>query len=342
MKKFISNHKVFIIAEAGVNHNGRLALAKRLVDAAKRAGADAVKFQTFQAESLTTASAAKAGYQKRSVSDIETQRKMLKRLELDRAAHLALRKHCRKQGIMFMSTAFDEKSADLLAEMGMGIFKIPSGEITNLPFLKYVARKKKPLILSTGMATLVEVKEAVRTIFSTGNRNLTLLHCVTEYPAPVDVLNLKALLTLKKEFRLPVGLSDHSLGTLAAPIAVGLGAQVIEKHLTLDRRLPGPDHKASLEPKEFQEMVRNIRSTEQMLGDGRKKPSHNERKYIPLVRKSIVSARDIEKGQKITPADLVVKRPGTGIPPGDLRKVVGRKARRPIAADRLLEWRDLK
>jgi N,N'-diacetyllegionaminate synthase len=335
-------NKVFIIAEAGVNHNGNLNLARKLIAAAKLAGADAVKFQSFSADKLVAASTPKAGYQKQTTNKDETQHAMIKRLELSLEDHQALIKECRRQRIQFLSTPFDEGSADLLEKLGVKIFKIPSGEITNIPFLEFLARKRKPLILSTGMSNLVEIKEAVQSIFKAGNKKLTLLHCVTEYPAPFNQLNLKAIQTLLKEFRLTTGFSDHSLGVEASIAAVSLGAVVIEKHLTLGRDLPGPDHKASLEPEEFKTMVQTIRHIEQALGDGKKQAMPCEKKYIDLVRKSVVANKVILKGEKISNDHIAMKRPGHGIQPKEVKKVIGRRAKRTIQMDDVILWKDLK
>lgn len=330
--------KTFIIAEAGVNHNGKLALAKRLIKAAKSAGADAVKFQTFNAERLVTAKASKATYQKKLTLSGETQLAMLKKLELSRSDHKQLLACCRKNKILFLSTAFDEQSADLLDALGMKIFKIPSGEITNLEFLKYIAQKGNPMILSTGMSTLKEVELAVKSIFSTGNKSLTLLHCVSDYPAAFDQLNLKAIETLQKTFRLPVGFSDHSPGILMAPVAVALGAVVIEKHLTMDQTLPGPDHQASVKPQEFKMMVENIRLVESALGNGNKVPALCEDDCRKIARRSLTAVRDMAKGEKLLSSDIVLKRPGTGILPMDIKKVVGRRAAKNILKDETLTW----
>ncbi len=334
--------KTFIIAEAGVNHNGKLALAKQLIKAAKSAGADAVKFQTFNAERLVTATASKATYQKKLTLPSETQLAMLKKLELSRSDHKQLLACCRENKILFLSTAFDEQSADLLDALGMKIFKIPSGEITNLEFLKYIAQKGKPMILSTGMSTLKEVELAVKSIFSAGNKRLTLLHCVSDYPAAFDQLNLKAIETLQKTFRLPVGFSDHSLGILMAPVAVALGAVVIEKHLTVDQTLPGPDHQASVKLQEFKMMVENIRLVESALGNGNKVPALCEDDCRKIARRSLTAVCDIAKGEKLLSSDIVLKRPGTGIFPADLKKVVGRQVLKNITKDETLTWAKIK
>ncbi len=342
MKNPNAGLRTFIIAEAGVNHNGKLSLAKQLIKAAKAAGADAVKFQTFRAQNLVTTMAAKADYQKKLTAQDQTQFTMLKELELSPRDHLVLFKFCRQHQILFLSTAFDQESSDLLDKLQMKIFKIPSGEITNLEFLKYIAYKGKPMILSTGMSTLQEVRQAVKSIFSTGNRRLTLLHCVTDYPAPFAQLNLKAIGTLQKAFGLPVGFSDHSDGILIAPVAVALGARVIEKHLTINCNLSGPDHRASVEPKEFKEMVENIRLVESALGNGKKVPAFCEASCRLAARKSLTAVRNIAKGEKILSSDIVIKRPGTGIFPMDIKKVIGRQAQKNIKADETLVWAKIK
>src|SRR5580692_1125077 len=329
---------VFIIAEAGVNHNGSLDLALRLVDAAKASGADAVKFQTFRADLLATRSAHKAPYQERTTANVESQFEMLQRLQLDAAAHRCLIDHCRQVGIQFLSSPFDAQSADLLATMDLPLYKVPSGEITNLPFLQHLARKGRPIILSTGMSTLGEVEEAVHVLQAAGGVQLTLLHCVTEYPAPYAEVNLRAMQTLKSAFGLPVGYSDHTPGIEIAIAAVALGAEVIEKHFTLDRSLPGPDHSASLEPKEFKQMVAAIRNVESALGDGIKKPALCELPNIPVARKSVVAARALRAGQKLAAADLDIKRPGTGLSPKLLTALVGRTLRTNIEPDELILW----
>jgi N-acetylneuraminate synthase len=333
--------KVFIIAEAGVNHNGSLELALQLVDAAKASGADAVKFQTFRADLLATAAAHKAAYQERAVPGSESQLQMLQRLQLDAEAHHRIIEHCRRVGIEFLSSPFDTESADLLESMDVSIYKIPSGEITNTPFLKYLARKGKPLILSTGMSTLGEVEDAVHCIVETCNVPLTLLQCVTEYPAPYASVNLRAMHTLKQAFGLPVGYSDHTPGIEIALAAVGMGAEVIEKHFTLDRSLPGPDHAASLEPKELKQMVTAIRNVESALGDGIKAPASCELPNIVVARKSIVASRALLRGHSLSEVDLSVKRPGTGLSPKLLTSVIGRTLRVDLEKDELIEWNQL-
>ena len=333
--------KTFVIAEAGVNHNGSLDLALRLVDAAQAAGADSVKFQTFDARRLVSGSAGKAEYQRRTTGDRETQLQMLERLELSREDHLALVAHCRDRGITFLSSPFDEQSADLLDGLGVPAFKLPSGELTNHPLLLHIAAKGKPMIVSTGMATLAEVREAVDVITGADNPHVSLLHCVTEYPAPYAEVNLLAILTLKEEFGLPVGYSDHTLGSEVAIAAVALGATILEKHLTLDRSLPGPDHAASVEPDELAALVEEVRHVEQALGDGVKAPAPCEVKNISVARKSVVAERDLEPGERIERAAVAIKRPGDGIAPGQLESVIGRTLVRRVRAGDRLTWKDV-
>jgi N,N'-diacetyllegionaminate synthase len=329
---------VFVIAEAGVNHNGSLDLALRLVDAAKASGADAVKFQTFRADQLATRSAHKAPYQERTTANSESQFEMLQRLQLDAAAHRRLIHHCRHTGIQFLSSPFDTQSADLLATMDVPLYKVPSGEITNLPFLQHLARKNKPLILSTGMSTLGEVEEAVQVLQIAGAKQLTLLHCVTEYPAPYAEVNLRAMQTLKSAFGLPVGYSDHTSGIEIAIAAVALGAEVIEKHFTLDRSLPGPDHSASLEPLELRQMVTAIRHVEAALGTGIKTPAQCELPNISVARKSVVAARTLPTGHQLATGDLEIKRPGNGLAPKFLPTLIGRTLRSSVAKDEIINW----
>jgi N,N'-diacetyllegionaminate synthase len=333
--------RVFIIAEAGVNHNGSLDLALQLVDAAKAAGADAVKFQTFRADLLATRSAHKAPYQERTTEDTESQFEMLQRLELDAKAHLYLIDHCRRTGIQFLSSPFDSESADLLDAMHILMYKVPSGEITNLPFLEHLARKGRPLILSTGMSTLGEVEEAVNVLQAAGAQKLTLLHCVTEYPAPYAEVNLRAMQTLKSAFGLPVGYSDHTSGIEIAIAAVALGAEVIEKHFTLDRSLPGPDHAASLEPIELQQMIAAIRNVEVALGNGIKAPAPCEMPNLQVARKSVVAARSLPLGHQLEAEDLDIKRPGNGLAPKVLPALIGRTLRSAVAKDETLHWNHL-
>lgn len=330
---------VFIIAEAGVNHNGDLETAKRLVDAAVVAGADAVKFQTFVPEEVVTGSAEKAPYQKANMFGCrETQLDMIRRLALSKEDFRTLKAYCDRAGIMFLSTPFDYYSVDLLDELGVPLFKIPSGELVNDRFLRYVAARGKPLIISTGMATLGEVEEALGVVQDAGAREITLLHCTSAYPASYEEVNLRAIITLRHAFGLPVGYSDHTPGIEVAVAAVALGARVIEKHFTLSRSMEGPDHKASLEPDELAAMVRAIRNVERALGDGRKRPSPGEQDVMRAARRSLVAAVDIAAGELITSDKLAVKRPGTGISPKMWDVVVGRRARVDIPADTVITW----
>ena len=331
--------KVFIIAEAGVNHNGSIDLAKKLIDAAADAGADAVKFQTFKAERLATKLAHKADYQKSNTSVNESQYEMLKRLELDEDMHKAIIEHCKQKQIMFLSSAFDNESVDMLNNFGMALFKIPSGEITNLPYLKHVGSLKKPIILSSGMSDLGDIKNALDVLIECGvsKDQLTVLHATTEYPCPIQEVNISAMQTISINFGVKVGYSDHTNGIEVSIAAVALGACVIEKHFTLDQTMEGPDHKASLEPNEFKSMVRAIRNIEKALGDGIKKPSKSEIKNMAISRKSIVALRAIKLGEIFSVANLAVKRPGTGISPMDLNKIIGKIARRDFLPDEQIE-----
>lgn len=337
----INMSRVFIIAEAGVNHNGSLDMALQLVDAAKQSGADAVKFQSFKADQLATRSAHKAAYQERTTSQAESQFDMLKRLELDRAAHERILRHCEDRGIQFLSSPFDLPSIDLLAEMNLPVYKVPSGELTNEPYLRKIGAKGKPVILSTGMATLGEVEEAINTLRAAGAGQLTLLHCVTEYPAPYAEVNLRAMHTLKLAFGLPVGYSDHTPGIEVSIAAAALGAEMIEKHFTLDRSLPGPDHAASLEPGELKAMVTAIRNVEAALGTGIKAPAPCEIPNISVARKSLVAARSLPAGHKLQEQDLNIKRPGNGLAPKLMPALVGRTLRVAVERDALIRWDDL-
>jgi len=332
---------VFIVAEAGVNHNGDAELARRLVDAAADCGADAVKFQTFTADALLTKGAPKAGYQLETTGAAESQREMLARLELGADQLGPLRDRAVKRGLVFFSAPFDEASADLLESLGVALFKIPSGEITNLPLLRHVAAKGRPLIVSTGMAGLGEVEEAVAAIRAAGDPPLALLHCLSAYPAPPAELNLRAMDTLARRFGCPVGLSDHTLGIEIAVAAAARGADIIEKHLTLDTALPGPDHRASLDPPAFATMVRAIRRVESALGDGVKRPMPSETDTRRVARKSLVAARALETGRRLEAGDVAIKRPGTGIPPAGLPRALGRRLVRDVAADEVLQWEAL-
>lgn len=325
----------FIVAEAGVNHNGDIATARQLVGVAAQAGADAVKFQTFDADRLVTVNAPKAAYQLQATGAEETQRDMLRRLELSVSAHRELMTCCGEKGILFLSTPFDEESADLLESLGVEAFKIPSGEITNLSFLAHVARKGRPMIISTGMATLEEVRAAVETV---RGAEIVLLHCVSSYPAEPADANLRAMETLRREFDVPVGFSDHTSGIEVSLASVVLGACMVEKHFTMDRSLPGPDHRASLEPAELTTLVQGIRNVESALGHGRKEPAASEANTAAVARKSLVAARDIEAGTRLTAELLDCKRPGTGLSPALRDSVVGHTARVDIPAGQLIAW----
>jgi len=331
--------KVLIIAEAGVNHNGSLKTAKQLVEVAAEAGANMVKFQTFSADRLVTTSARKADYQNQATDETESQHAMIRKLELSREIHEELIAYCKQCGIEFFSTGFDILSIDLLVDLGLEQFKIPSGEITNLPYLRHIGKLEKPVILSTGMANLGEIETALDVLETSGtSRNLvTVLHCNTEYPTPMEDVNLRAMLSIKEAFGVTVGYSDHTLGIEVPIAAATLGATVIEKHFTLDRTLPGPDHRASLEPYELKAMVRAIRNIELALGDGIKRPSASETKNRPIARKSLVAATAIRNGESFTEANLAVKRPGTGISPIRWDEVLGRTAIRDFEADELIE-----
>ena len=330
-------NKVFIIAEAGVNHNGSIEIARKLVDEAVSAGADAVKFQTFKAENLVCKNAKKAAYQMETTNSDESQFDMLKKLELTPEMHRELIDYCRGKGIMFLSTPFDIDSLHYLVQCGIKIIKIPSGEITNYPYLREVGRIGKPVILSSGMSTLDEVGIALNVLKEYGSRDITILHCNTEYPTPYADVNLRAMMTIKDKLGVKVGYSDHTQGTEVSVAAVALGAVVIEKHFTLDKNMEGPDHKASLEPSELYEMVRQIRNIEASLGDGIKEPSASEKKNIEVARKSIVAKKVIRKGDVFTEENLTTKRPGTGISPMQWNKVIGHRAIRNFKADELIE-----
>lgn len=345
----MNNGKVFIIAEAGVNHNGDIALAKKLIDIAAKAGVDAVKFQTFSTEKLISRFAKKAAYQKKGTRDTETQFEMAKRLELGFTDFRRLKTYTKKKGIIFLSTAFDFESADFLAGLDLPVFKIPSGEITHRAFLTHIAAKGKPILLSTGMSTLAEVDNAIRWIMERERTvdvedyfpPLTLMHCVSNYPAAYENTNLRAIATMREAFKLPVGLSDHSEGIEIALAAVALGATVIEKHFTIDKSLEGPDHRASLDGDELSALVAGIRHIEAAMGDGIKRPVASEAEIALVARRSIVARCAITRGVKISPSMLTAKRPGTGIAPCDIHLVVGRTARRTIEEDQVIEWEDI-
>jgi N,N'-diacetyllegionaminate synthase len=331
--------KTFIIAEAGVNHNGSIELAKKMINAAVEAGAAAVKFQTFKAEKVITRYAPKAEYQKKTTTADESQLEMVKKLELDAAAHQTLIDYCKKRNIQFLSTPFDFESIDLLDELGLDIFKIPSGDITNLPYLRKIGALKKAIILSTGMADLGEIEDALDVLTGAGTRleDITVLHCNTEYPTPLEDVNLCAMLTIKDAFPgVNIGYSDHTLGIEIPIAAVAMGATIIEKHFTLDKNMEGPDHKASVEPDELKTMVRSIRNIEKALGSGTKKPSPSELKNKPIARKSIVAARNIRQDEPFTEENLTVKRPGTGISPMRWDEMMGQRASKDYQQDELI------
>jgi N-acetylneuraminate synthase/N,N'-diacetyllegionaminate synthase len=335
-RKVGHGHRCFIIAEAGVNHNGEMALAERLIDTALDAGADAIKFQTFRAERVISTSAPKADYQMKTTDPNETQLEMARRLELSFDDFRKLKKICDTRGILFLSSPFDEPSVDLLDEIGVPAFKVASGEITNLPFLEYIAKKKKPILLSTGMSYLGEVEEAYRTIEKAGVREIALLHCVTNYPAQPADSNLAALRTMKRAFSVPIGYSDHTPGTAVAIAAVTLGACIIEKHFTLDKTMSGPDHGASLEPHELKMMVDEIRIVEDALGDGIKRPMESEEKNRIVGRRSIAAARTIEKETVITREMVTTLRPAGGISPRHLPWVIGKRAKKDIVPGEII------
>jgi N,N'-diacetyllegionaminate synthase len=328
----------FLIAEAGVNHNGDPALARALIDAAADSAADAVKFQTFRTSALTSRTAPKAAYQIEATGAGESQSEMLMRLELSTGTLRTLQAHAAARGIVFFSTPFDEASADTLGALGVPMFKIPSGEITNLPLLRHIAAKGKPIILSTGMSTLDEVEQALAAIGDVADVPVAILHCVSAYPAPVGEVNLRAMDALRDRFGRPVGLSDHTLGLEIALAAVARGAAIVEKHLTLDKNLPGPDHRASLEPAEMAALVRGIRNVEAALGDGVKRPMPSELDTRRVARKSLVAARALRAGEELVKDAVAVKRPGTGISPAELERALGRRVRRDLAADDVIDW----
>ena len=328
--------RVFVIAEAGVNHNGDIEIAKQLIDAASEAGADAVKFQTFQADSLVCRTAKKAEYQLETTDRTETQYDMLKKLELTPQMHRELIEHCLKRNIMFLSTPFDLESIKLLSELGMQIYKIPSGEITNLPYLREIAKQQKKIILSTGMSSMDEVKAAVNVLKNNGTEELTLLHCNTQYPTPISDVNLLAMVKMREETGLPVGYSDHTQGIEVPIAAAALGAEVIEKHFTLDRKMEGPDHKASLEPQELMQMVVGIRKIESALGSKIKQVSESEMTNVAIVRKSIVAAANIKRGEKYTEKNITTKRPATGISPMMWDEIIGKTADRDYKVDEMI------
>ena len=329
---------VFIIAEAGVNHNGSLDFAKKLVDVACSAGADAVKFQTFKATNLVTKYSQKADYQKETTSNRETQFEMLKKLELNKKEHEELISYCNKKNIIFLSSPFDHESIDLLNDLGLEIFKIPSGEITNLPYLRYIGKLNKKIILSTGMSNKEEVKNALDVLINSGTKknDIIVLHANTEYPTPMKDVNLRAMVLIGKELDVKFGYSDHTLGIEVGIAAVAMGATCIEKHFTLDKNMKGPDHKASLEPDQLKEMVRAIRNIEIALGDGIKKPSQSEIPNIDIVRKSIVAKTTIKKGDVLNENNLTIKRPGIGLSPMRWDEIINTKAKKDYQEDELI------
>lgn len=331
---------VTIIAEAGVNHNGDIAMALNLIEAAAAAGADIVKFQTFKANKLATVNAQKAQYQKYNTKkDQESQIDMLNNLELSLEDHKLLIEKCKECKIEFLSTGFDIESLDILRKFDLKRYKIPSGEITNLPYLKHIATFNKPIIMSTGMSNILEIESAIKVLENSGlsKKNLVILQCTTEYPTPINEVNLRVLETISSKFSVKTGLSDHSSGILVASAAVALGASVIEKHITLNKNLEGPDHIASIEPGEFKNMVDNIREIEKALGDGIKKATESEQKNIPIIRKSIVAIKKIKKGDFFSYENIGCKRPGTGISPMRINYVLGKPAIRNFKIDELIE-----
>ena len=338
-KIIADNSPVFIIAEAGVNHNGSLAIAKKLVDAAKKAGADAVKFQTFKAEQVVSGAAKLASYQKKNVKKIQNQLQLLKKLELKLSDFVALKKYCDKKKIIFLSTPHSFEAVDQL-KLLVEAFKVGSGDLTNIPLLAKIAKLGKPIFLSTGMADLKEIKQAVKVIESNGNKKIIILHCTSNYPCPSNQVNLKAMLTIKKTFSFLVGYSDHTLGRQASVMAVVLGAKVIEKHFTLDKSLAGPDHRASAEPQELEQLVKQLRLVPEILGHAEKKPTRSELLIKKQVRKSLVALKPIKVGDKFSVINLGIKRPGSGLPPKYFSVLLGKKAKRNITADKLISKHD--
>lgn len=328
---------VYIIAEAGVNHNGSIELAKKMVDKAKESGADCIKFQTFISKNIVSKIASKAEYQKQQTDSNESQLEMLSKLELSFDNFIELKEYCDLRGIEFFSTAFDFDSIDFLNSLDMRIWKIPSGDITNLPYLIKIARLNKPIILSTGMSTMKDIEAALSVLRNNGASEITILHCTTEYPTPYEDVNLKAINTIKNEFKVPVGYSDHTKGIEIPIAAVAMGATVIEKHFTLDRNMEGPDHKASLEPDELKAMVRAIQNIEIAMGSADKKPAESEKKNMDIARKSIIARCTVKKGGVFTEENITVKRPGNGISPMQWFEVIGQIAGRDFEEDELIE-----
>ena len=328
-------NKTFIIAEAGVNHNGKVSIAKKLVDKAKYAGADAIKFQTFIPDQLTTVNVKTAKYQsKKSIS----QQSLLKKLNLKFKDFIELKKYCKKKNIFFLSSAFDLKSLNFLLKLNLKFYKIPSGQINDLPYLHLLAKKNKKILLSTGMSNLNEITKCLKTLikYGTNKANISLLHCNSAYPTPMDDVNLKVLNLFKKKFKTQIGLSDHSQGTLAPVLSIALGSKFIEKHFTLSKKMIGPDHKSSLDPKEFKIMVQNIRLAEKILGKEKKVVTKSEKQNIKFVRKSIVAKKVIEEGEKLSNSNITTKRPGHGVNPMKFFKVLGKKAKKKFSKDELI------
>ena len=329
---------VFIIAEAGVNHNGSIDLAKKLIDVASDCGADAVKFQTYKTENIVTRNAKKAVYQENVENKEESQFNMLKTIEIDASGHKELISYCNEKNIIFLSSPFDQDSVELLCNLGLQIFKIPSGEITNLPYLRSIGKLNKKVIISTGMSIISEIKDALDILIQSGTKkeNITVLHANTEYPTPIEDVNLHAMLTIGSTFDIAFGYSDHTLGVEVDIAAVAMGASCIEKHFTLDKTMKGPDHKASLEPYELKAMIKAIRNTELALGTHDKKPTKSEAPNIPIVRKSIVASKNISKGEKLSENNLTVKRPGDGISPMKWDEIIGTDATKAYEKDELI------
>ena len=339
----LKQNEVLIIAEAGVNHNGDISIAKKLIDIASDAGVDFIKFQTFKSENLVSKAAKKASYQQKNLKTKEnSQYEMLKKLELSYDDHHNLIDYCKLKKINFLSTGFDLESIDFLNSLKLPVFKIPSGEITNLPYLQKIGSFNKKVIVSTGMCIMSEISNAIKVLEEAGTlkKNITVLHCTTDYPTPFKDVNLNAMLQIKKELKVEIGYSDHTLGIEVPIAAVAMGAKIIEKHFTLDKNLPGPDHKASLEPNELVEMVKSIRNIELALGEFDKKPTKQELKNMLVGRKSIHASKNLKKGSTIQTEDIIMKRPGTGISPMQLMGVIGKKLNKNIEEDKLLSWED--
>lgn len=335
------NKKCFIIAEAGVNHNGDLEIAKKLVDVACDAGVDAVKFQTFKTENLVTKNAEKADYQKENTGS-GSQFQMLKKLELSYENHVILKQYCESKGIMFISTPFDFESVDLLEKLDIPLYKISSGDLTNTPLLKYIAKMNKPMIVSTGMANLGEVEKAVESIKKTDNNRISLLHCTSNYPTDYEDVNLNAMITLKNAFKFSIGYSDHTVGIEVPIAAVAMGAEIIEKHFTIDKNMEGPDHKASLNPQELKQMVKSIRNMEKAFGDGVKRCNKNEENTKTIARKSIVASKNIVKGENISYENITFKRPGNGMDPTFADEIIGKIAICDISVDEVITFSNIK